>query len=91
MASQPAVGGPSVLVADIGGTNCRFQLWSVSTTVQSDKMLIERIYPTEDYERFDQALQAFLDTPEATAAPPAAGTSVTVAASAVMFLRCKDF
>ena len=68
-AASPA---SSVLVADIGGTNCRFQLWSVSTTVQSDKMLIERIYPTEDYERFDQALQAFLDTPEATAAPPAA-------------------
>ena len=63
----------SVLVADIGGTNCRFQLWSVNTLATHDAvMLLERIYPTEDYDRFDQALRAFLDTPEATTCPPAA-------------------
>ena len=71
MASQPAVGGPSVLVADIGGTNCRFQLWSVAGN-EAGTMLLEVIYPTEDYERFDQALRAFLGTPEALACPPAA-------------------
>ena len=71
MGSQATSVNPSVLVADIGGTNCRFQLWSVVGKT-ADTMLLEQIYPTEDYERFDQALSAFLSTPEGLASPPSA-------------------
>jgi len=62
----------SVLVADIGGTNCRFQLWELDGELKPLDMMLELILPTSGYERFDHALQALLDTPEAQALPPKA-------------------
>lgn len=62
----------SVLVADIGGTNCRFQLWELDAFYRPAEMTLEQILPTSDYETFDLALAAFLQTDAATRSPPKA-------------------
>ena len=67
----------SVLVADIGGTNCRFQLWEVlpgddESSLVASTMLLEKILPTSEFERFDQALESFLELEESKCLPPKA-------------------
>jgi len=62
----------SVLVADIGGTNCRFQLWELDKYLRPTMMAKEQIYPTQDYERFDDALKEFLLLEEVAMNPPKA-------------------
>ena len=72
MKSRVSATGCTVLVADIGGTNCRFQLWELDAFLRPAVMALEQIYQTSSYERFDQALEAFLATEAATASPPQA-------------------
>lgn len=62
----------SVLVADIGGTNCRFQLWRVLMDGSVSEMIVEKILPTCEFERFDQALASFLELEESKHLPPKA-------------------
>ena len=62
----------SVLVADIGGTNCRFQLWELDKYLRPTMMAKEQIYPTKDYEHFDDALKEFLLLEEVASNPPKA-------------------
>ena len=64
--------GGSVLVADIGGTNCRFQLWELDATLHPEKMSLEQVYQTSAYSHFHQALEAFLATDAAVSCPPRA-------------------
>eukprot|EP00891_Asterochloris_glomerata_P007788 jgi/Astpho2/7788/e_gw1.00117.63.1_t len=45
-----------VLVADIGGTNCRFVLWRLDSERGNHEFLFQKIYPTKDYRQFDDAL-----------------------------------
>ena len=82
-----ASNGCSVLVADIGGTNCRFQLWELDAFLRPARMTLEQIYPTASYARFDQALEAFLSTDAATAAPPKA--AAFACAGPVRHQRCE--
>lgn len=63
-----------VLVADIGGTNCRFVLWRLDLQSGNHEKLFSKIYPTKDYMTFDDALDALagedafkIDTPGAAA------------------------
>lgn len=62
----------SVLVADIGGTNCRFQLWELDAFHRPARLAVELVYETADYEHFDLALEAFLRTKEVINSPPKA-------------------
>lgn len=50
----------SVLVADIGGTNCRFQVWQLDKHLRPSRMVLEQFYATEDYKQFSDALAALL-------------------------------
>lgn len=50
----------TVLVADIGGTNCRFQAWQLDKHFRPSRMVVEQFYPTKDYSTFEDALAAFL-------------------------------
>ena len=52
----------TILVADIGGTNCRFQVWDVDDNLRVGSLCEERVLPTSEYARFDQALEYFLKT-----------------------------
>jgi glucokinase len=72
MKSRASGAGCTVLVADIGGTNCRFQLWELDTYLRPAVMSLEQIYQTSAYDRFDQALDAFLATDAAKSSPPQA-------------------
>jgi len=72
MKSISSASGCTVLVADIGGTNCRFQLWELDAYLRPAVMSLEQILPTSSYERFDQALEAFLATEAARSSPPQA-------------------
>ena len=72
MPAAKTAASSSVLVADIGGTNCRFQLWELGADLAPGKMAVEQIYQTSAYPHFDLALQAFLATEAALLAPPAA-------------------
>lgn len=63
-----------VLVADIGGTNCRFVLWRLDLRSGNHERLFSKIYPTKDYLTFEDALDALSsedafkkDTPGAAA------------------------
>lgn len=53
-------GAHTVLVADIGGTNCRFQAWELDQDLHPVSLVKEQIYSTSDYPQFDLALAAFL-------------------------------
>jgi glucokinase len=64
--------GNSILVADIGGTNCRFQLWDLDGDFHPLRLASEAFYPTADYARFDQALGTFLQSEQVSAKPPRA-------------------
>lgn len=79
--------GGSVLVADIGGTNCRFQLWELDASLHPVKMSLELVYQTSAYSRFDQALEAFLATDAAVASPPKA--AAFACAGPVRHQRCE--
>lgn len=63
----------SVLVADIGGTNCRFQMWELDGSLEPTNLTLESYLPTADYPEFDDAMAAFLasctdqETPAAAA------------------------
>lgn len=65
-----------MVVADIGGTNCRFQLWELDDQLHPTRLANEQFLPTKDYHRFDQALEAFLET-----APAAGNCSIPKAAA----------
>lgn len=79
--------GDSVLVADIGGTNCRFQLWELDAYLRPSRMALEEIYSTSSYPRFDQALQTFLETGPASSNPPKA--AAFACAGPVRHQRCE--
>lgn len=34
-----------VLIADIGGTNCRFQVWQLDTHFRPSRMVLEQVGP----------------------------------------------
>lgn len=63
-------GAHTVLVADIGGTNCRFQAWELDQDLKPASLVKEQVYPTADYPHFDQALAAFLKIDEVAASEP---------------------
>lgn len=65
-------GSSVVLVADIGGTNCRFQAWKLDDALRPASMVLEHIYPTKDFAHFDDALSAFLGRGELAGGRPAA-------------------
>lgn len=64
--------GKTVLVADIGGTNCRFQLWELDKDTQPSSLCLEKVLPTVEYARFDQALDEFLNIEECASKRPQA-------------------
>lgn len=79
-------GAVSVLVADIGGTNCRFQLWELDAFLRPARIALEIVYETAMYFTFELALQAFLATKEAQACPPQA--AAFACAGPVRHQRC---
>jgi glucokinase len=48
-----------IVVADIGGTNARFQAWSIHLD-HSDALDFEKIYQTKDYPQFTDVFQQFV-------------------------------
>ncbi|KAL0019295.1 hypothetical protein WJX79_007690, partial [Trebouxia sp. C0005] len=52
-----------VLVADIGGTNCRFVLWRLDLQNENHERLFSKVYPTKDYITFEHALDALASEP----------------------------
>lgn len=67
-----------VLIADIGGTNCRFQVWQLDTHFRPSRMVLEQFYATKDYPRFQDALAELLklDILSGDARPKAAAFAV---------------
>ncbi|PSC71239.1 glucokinase [Micractinium conductrix] len=63
-----------VLIADIGGTNCRFQVWQLDAHFRPSRMVVEQYYATKDYPHFADALDALLslDVLSGAARPTAA-------------------
>ncbi|CAG9463829.1 unnamed protein product [Pedinophyceae sp. YPF-701] len=61
----------TVLVGDIGGTNSRLQLWSLSDS--GNKEVFRKDLKNKEYSSFSEVVEAFLALPEAQAAHPAAG------------------
>jgi glucokinase len=47
-----------ILAADIGGTNARFQAWSISPDAKGD-LLYERTYSTNTFETFESCFKSF--------------------------------
>lgn len=48
------------IVADIGGTNSRFQLIEVDATMLAPKVLFTKKYPSNDFDSFSDLLKLFL-------------------------------
>lgn len=61
---MPPVAQIDVLVADIGGTNCRFQVWALDSFFRPSRMVVEKFYATKDYAHFRDALAELLKLPE---------------------------
>jgi hypothetical protein len=40
---MPAQAQIDVLVADIGGTNCRFQVWALDSYFRPSRMVVEKV------------------------------------------------
>lgn len=76
-----------VLVADIGGTNCRFQVWQLDAHFRPSRMVVEQFYATKDYPNFQDALAELLKLPvlSGAARPRAAAFAC---AGPVKFQRC---
>ncbi|KAK3265756.1 hypothetical protein CYMTET_25612 [Cymbomonas tetramitiformis] len=51
----------SVVVADLGGTNARFQLWNVEIGGGEEVLVKEKIFPAADFETFPEAFTAFIE------------------------------
>jgi len=49
----------SVLVADIGGTNCRFVLCEITNSASASEQILSKTFPTRDYLTFQEALDQF--------------------------------
>lgn len=62
----------TVLVADIGGTNCRFQVWQLDKALRPSRLVLEHIYPTSEHDMFEGALSAFLERTELGGVKPTA-------------------
>ncbi|KAI7839959.1 hypothetical protein COHA_006352, partial [Chlorella ohadii] len=63
-AAMPVSAQIDVLVADIGGTNCRFQVWALDSFFRPSRMVVEKFYATKDYAHFRDALAELLKLPE---------------------------
>jgi len=48
-----------IVVADIGGTNARFQAWSIDFEC-GDALDFEKIYQTRDYPQFTDVFEQFV-------------------------------
>ncbi|KAK9843781.1 hypothetical protein WJX81_006046 [Elliptochloris bilobata] len=62
-----------VLIADIGGTNCRFELWNINLQDRTKhRELFHITYPTREFPTFPEALQALARQPAFEAHTPRA-------------------
>jgi len=52
----------TVLAADIGGTNARFQIWSLSSEVGEDVLLVEQEYKCKNFPTFELCITDLLNS-----------------------------
>lgn len=80
-AQKIADGTVTLLIGDIGGTNARLELFSADLTTgqRAGAGSVVRIFPTADYETFQETLRAFLCDPEVKALKPPAAAAIACA------------